>query len=121
MSVFNSISETTDKATDIGEKYYHASRQYFKLKLFKKVASIVSIVTKLVIVGLLALAAVLFLAVSAAIAIGQELENVALGYLIVGGFLLLLTIITLSLGNVIDGKILKNLSDKFFEDDDESL
>ncbi|TXD85206.1 hypothetical protein ESY86_01285 [Subsaximicrobium wynnwilliamsii] len=119
MSVFNSISETTDKATDIGEKYYNASLQYFKLKLFKRVASVLSIVAKLAIVGILALLTILFLAVSAAIAIGQELDNLALGYLIVGGILLLLAIIVVSLGSVIDGKILKNLSDKFWDDDDD--
>ena len=34
MSVFENLHNTTDKATDLGEKYIKTSRQYFRLKIF---------------------------------------------------------------------------------------
>jgi len=117
MSVFNSISETTDKATSIGEKYIKDTRQYYKLKVFQQSASMLSMVTKLVIVGVLALFAILFFAIAGAITIGHHLENMAFGYLIVGGILIVLTLIAYSLGSLIDGKILRKLSKKFFGND----
>ncbi len=115
MSLFNSINETTDKATNIGEKYFIASRDYFKLKLFKQTAIGLSYFSKLLIYSILLMLVIIFVSISGAFAIGNALESLSLGFLIVGGILLVITIIAFLLSKYIDNTIIKNLSKKFFK------
>ena len=51
MSVFESLNNTTDKATDIGERYIKASHQYLRLKIFQQLTSSVSLMAKVLIIG----------------------------------------------------------------------
>ncbi len=115
MSLFDSINETTDQATDIGEKYFNASRDYFKLKIFKQLALGLGYATKLLIFSLIFMVALIFLAISAAIAIGNAVESEALGFLIVGGILVLLATIVVLLAKQIDNAVVRKLAKKFFK------
>ena len=115
MSVIDSLSDTTDKATDIGEEYLDTSREYFKLKLFKQVSYGLSLVSKIVIYGILFLLVITFIAIALAIYIGNHLGSLALGYLIVGGIFLILSIIAVLLSSYIDRTIIKKLSAKFYQ------
>ncbi len=115
MSIFESINDTTDKAANIGEKYFDTSREYFKLKIFKQMAVGLSYMSKLVIFGVLFMLAIIFLAVAAALAIGNALDSETLGFLIVGAILLVLAIIACFLARQIDNAVIKSLSKKFFK------
>src|SRR5690606_10265447 len=93
MNLFNSLGETTDKAVDIGETYFKASHQYLKLKIFQQLTLSVSMVTKLVVISAFLFLGFIFCAVAAAMAIGEALENLLLGYLIVGLFFMLIALL----------------------------
>ena len=115
MSLFDSLNETTEQATDIGEKYFNASRDYFKLKIFKQLVVGLSYITKLLIFSIVFMLAVIFLAISSALAIGNALESEALGFLIVGGILLLIAVIVVFSAKQIDNAIIRKLVEKFFK------
>lgn len=93
MNVFQSLGETTDKATDIGEAYFKASHQYLKLKAFQQLTLSVSMVAKLTAISLFVFLGLIFCAVAAAMAIGNALDNLLLGYLIVGLLFLLIGLV----------------------------
>ena len=115
MNVFESLSETSNKATNIGEKYIDTSHQYLKLKVFQQLSSSMSIVVKMLIIGAMIFIALLFLAFSATIALGEYLDNWALGALIVGGSFLMLAVIVYLIRHKIDDAIIETVSHKFFD------
>ncbi|HLV39585.1 hypothetical protein [Xanthomarina sp.] len=116
MNVFNSIGETTDKATDIGETYFKASHQYLKLKIFQQLTLSVSMVTKLVVIGAFLFLGLIFCAVATAMAIGEALENLLLGYLIIGAFFLFTAILIYWSRAAINKIVLQKIGDKFFSE-----
>ncbi|MBR9914409.1 MAG: hypothetical protein GYB32_06200 [Algicola sp.] len=115
MTVFESLNQTTDKATDTAETYIKTSQQYLKLKVFQQLTISLSLVTKLTIIGGLATLALIFIAVAGAIEIGEALGNLALGYATIALLFVLLAIIVYYLRHLIDKKIIKVISTKFFD------
>lgn len=113
-NIFESINNTSDKAVDVGEKYIKDTREYYRLKIFQQLTVTVSLVAKVMIIGGLLFIGLIFLSVAAALAIGKELENAALGYVIVAGFFLLLGFVLYLTRNFINSKIISKLSPKFF-------
>ena len=59
-----------------------------------------------------------FFSIAAAIAIGQALGNMAYGFLIVGGFYLLLSLIAYLLKEKIEKPIIEKFSEIFYNDED---
>src|SRR5690606_11142551 len=114
MNVFDSIGETTDKATDIGETYFKASHQYLRLKIFQQLSLSVSMVTKLVVISAFLFLGLVFCAVAAAMAIGEALENILFGYLIVGAFFMFIAILIYWSRAIINIIVLKKIGNKFF-------
>lgn len=114
MNVFDSIGEISEKASDAGETYFKASHQYLRLKVFQQLTLSVSMIAKLVAISLFVLLGFIFCAVAAAMAIGDALENILFGYLIVG-ILFLLTSVLIYFGrtyiNTID---IQKIGSKFF-------
>jgi len=115
MNIFESLNETSNKASDIGETYVSKSHQYVKLKIFQQLTQIMSLLGKMMLVGAFLFIAFLFLAFSAAIAIGYWLNNMAYGALTVGGIFLILAIIVYMLRKQIDGKFIKTMSKNYFD------
>jgi hypothetical protein len=72
-------------------------------------------VVKLAIIGGLAMLALIFTAVSVALAIGEALHNTSVGYLIVGISFLILAIIVYYLRKHIERKIITAMSSKYFD------
>jgi|KNS7NT10metaT_FD_contig_41_519576_length_1625_multi_7_in_0_out_0_4 hypothetical protein len=114
MSVFENLHNTTDKATDLGEKYIKTSHQYFRLKIFQQISFSISLFAKLFAIGSLIFIAFIFLAICSAIAIGDALENAALGYLIVGGIFIIFSIIMYFSRRFLETIVIRTLSEKFF-------
>lgn len=115
MSVFESINSTSDKAVDTGEIYVKKTSEYFKLKVFYQLTHTISMLGKALIIGAVLFIGSIFLAIALAIYIGEELGNVALGYLIVGGLFLLIAVIIYALRHLIDGKVIAKVQTNFFK------
>lgn len=114
MGIIDSINKTTGKITDSGEVYLKKSQEYYKLKIFQQITISISVVAKVLIIGGLLFSALFFLAFSAALAIGEWLDNLALGYLIIGSFFIVLVLLAYLKRNIINQKIIQALSEKFF-------
>ena len=115
MSIFESINNTSNKATDIGERYIDRSFEYFKLKVFQQLTYTISMIGKALIIGAVLFIGLIFLAFAAAIAIGDALGDVALGYLIVGGVFMIIGLIIYKVRYVVDAKIIEKFQIKFFK------
>lgn len=115
MSLFDSISEVSDKAVDSGKNYIEISKSYYKLKVFKIVTKASTKILKILIVGGLCFMSFLFLLVSGTIWLGNELQNFALAFLIVAGVLLILSIVLYLIRNSIDSFVIKKTAKDFFE------
>ncbi|GGG58186.1 phage holin family protein [Bizionia arctica] len=115
MNIFENINETSGKMADAGEVYVQKSQEYLKLKIFQQISVSITLVSKALIIGGLLLIALFFMSFALAMAIGQWLDNVALGYLIVAGLFLIVTFITYYKRNLINKKVIKSLSSKFFD------
>lgn len=92
---------------------------YWKLYSFKLIAKSSVGLVNLIIFSLFGLAIVFFLAVFLALALGDILQNLSLGFLIVGGGLSLICLLIFLLRNTIITKpILKYLSGIYFNKND---
>ena len=114
MSVFESLNNTSDKATDLGEKYLKTSREYITLKAFQQLTFSFSLIVKLLAIGGLVFLGLIFLAISGAIAIGNALESLTLGCLIIAFVFVTLAILVYVFRKHIDRKIIQKISIKFF-------
>jgi|KNS7NT10metaT_FD_contig_31_568547_length_1272_multi_4_in_0_out_0_3 hypothetical protein len=115
MSLFQSLNNSSDSATELGKKYTKTSIEYVKLKSFYLSAKSLSLATKVLLIGGFCTLTIIFLAVSGAIALGSYLNNLALGFLLTACILFLIMLIIFILRKSIDKKIIKNLSKKFLE------
>ena len=112
MSVFENLHNTTDKATDLGEKYIKTSRQYFRLKIFQQVSFSISLFAKLFAIGSL-----LFIAFLLELNLFPPLllyNNPAYGFLIVAGIFILLGLLMYLLRKSLETLVIRTLSEKFF-------
>ncbi|RAJ16811.1 hypothetical protein [Olleya aquimaris] len=115
MSVFESLNDTSNQAVDKGEAYLQKSQEYYKLKIFQQLTSSLSLVLKALLIGGLLLIGLVFLAVSSAIAIGNALDSIALGFVIVGALFLVLSGIIYLLRKHINNTVIKTISKSFFD------
>ena len=114
MSVFEDINYTTEKASHIGERYVKASHQYFRLKIFQQLTLSLSMATKVLIVGSFLFAGFIFMSIAAAIELGNTVNSVALGFLLVGLIYVVLSVIFYLLRGKFNTYIIKKVGLKFF-------
>ena len=115
MGIIESINKTKDKISDSGETYIRKTQEYYKLKIFQQLTFSISIVAKVLIFGGIFFSALIFLSFAAALALGEWLGDLALGYLILGSIFLLLGFLVYLKRDIINKKIIQSLSQKFFE------
>ncbi|MNF37618.1 hypothetical protein D3C85_140530 [compost metagenome] len=114
---FQELKEHTENIQDHAQKYIDSNLDYYKLKSFKVAMKSTTMILKFALVLLCFSMVLLFCSVAGAFAIGNFLDSTALGFLIVGGFYLLLTIILfLFQDKIIDRPILEKFSEIFFND-----
>lgn len=114
MSLIDSISETNDQALKVGEKYLETSYKYYKLKIFEQLTISIGIVMKIFLIGGFILIGASFVAVALALAIGEALNNLTLGFVSVGVLFFILSVILFQWRKHINNFIIKRLSKKFF-------
>lgn len=115
MNIFESVNETTGKMSDAGQNYLKKTEEYYTLKAFQQLTLSISLVAKALVIGGLLFITLMFLAVAGAIAIGNWLDHVALGYVIVAGVFLITTVIIYFNRHLISNAIIKTFSLKFFD------
>lgn len=116
MSVFESLKETSNKATIQGEHYLETSKRYFELKVFQQLTLALSFVVKMAIIGGLLFLALIFALVGATIALGNYLDSMALSGIIMSCVLILLAFVGYFLRKKLDRRIIKKVAAEFFED-----
>ena len=115
MSLFESFNETTDKASNIGERYVKTSHQYFKLKAFKHLSSSLSFTAKLLIIGGLFFVGLVFASIALAFYFRNLTESIVLGFVLVGIIYFVIGLIFYFLRNHITKKVITALSSKFYK------
>lgn len=90
---------------------------YYKLWFFKVAMKSTTMLLKLLLIAIFAMLVLIFLSVAAAIAIGYVLDNFAYGFLIVGGFYVVLSVIVYNIKDkIVEGPILERFSEFFFNE-----
>lgn len=111
-----------DNLNKIGEKvieYGEYRLEYYKLFLYKAIVKIARSLFIFFILGGIILITFIFLSLGASILIGDALGNPAYGFLIVGGFFLLLLLFVVAFGKKIIERLIFKISYNWFEDDSE--
>lgn len=114
MGVIDSLKQTSSKAIDTGETYLKKTQEYYTLKAFQQFAISVSLLSKMLLIGSILFLAAIFLVVAATIALGEYLDNVALGCLIIGSGLIFMAGIVYYFRAKIDSGVIRKLSKEFF-------
>lgn len=115
MSIINNISDIADKGTETSKEFVSKSYEYSKLKVFQLATMSLSMVVKLIFIGSFVFLGFVFLSFSAAIALGSYFHNTALGYLAVGLFMLVVSILIYLFRKSFDKKIIMKMSKTFFD------
>lgn len=113
---FDDIKENFSEAEATTRSYIESSREFYKLKGFKVLMKGVMVFVKIASVGIMLILALLFLSISAAFWIGNELENTYQGFLIVGGFYLLVGLMIYLLRHGLRKPLLKKFSEFYFDE-----
>lgn len=114
---FEDIKENIDQVHDETRAYIDSTVAYYKLWGFKVMMKSTTLTVKFVLIAICFMMTLLFGSVAMALAIGELLESNVLGFLIVGGIYLALTIIfALIKEQIVEGAILRKFSEIFFND-----
>ena len=115
---FEELKDQVERVQEETKAYIDSTIGYFKLWGFKVAMKSMSIVAKVLLVMGCLIMVLLFGSVAAAIAIGEALNSMAGGFLIVGGlFLVLLVLIVLFKDKIVDGAMIRKYSEIFFNED----
>lgn len=115
---FEEVKENIEDLKTQGEEVFNANVKYYKLIAFKMFMKTNVMVAKGLLLGTLLLMVLFFFSFAAAFAIGNALGNYGYGFLIVGGFYLLLAFIVYKMRNkIVDGPLIANFSKILLKDD----
>jgi hypothetical protein len=115
MSESESKDNSSNGVIDTSKRYIDTSYKYLKLKIFHLLTTNVAMLSKMLLIGGLFTIGTIFLSISGALAIGEYLGNMSLGFLIISLVFLLIGLIMYLLRSTINKAIVRNMSDKFFE------
>ncbi|MEI6749413.1 MAG: phage holin family protein [Bacteroidales bacterium] len=111
------IADNISEVVDASKTYIEANLKLFKLSLLERLSKVVSLIISTTLVMLVGMLFVLFLSLSAAIFIGSLLNNMALGFLIMGLFFLVIVLfLWAKRKTLVLNPIIRTLNDIVFED-----
>lgn len=114
---FEEIKEHTEDIQKQAKEYIENSVAYYKLWGFKVAMRSTTMMLKFALIAMSLTMVLLFFSVAGAFAIGEALHSYALGFLIVGGIYLALTVLLFLIKDkVVEGPILEKFSEIFFND-----
>ena len=107
--------EELNKAVGEVQTYLEASKDYLKLQTFKMAMHLVSSLAKVLLVGLFALLALLFLSYSAALGLGAWMGSSAYGFLTVGGAYVIIFALAYVFRKRLEAPLLRHFSYLYFD------
>jgi len=114
---FEKIRENTDNIQDQAHDYIEKTASYYKLWSFKVAMKSTTMILKFALILLCLSMVLLFGSLAAAVAIGTYFDSYAMGFILVGGFYLIVTILLVLIKDkVVEGPILEKFSEIFFND-----
>lgn len=115
-----SISDNFSELTSATQNYIDATVSYHKLDLYKKLVKGIVSGSYALILAFFLLIALVFISVAGAIYLGGLLESIALGYLIMGAFYLVITVVlVVTLKKKLETVVLQNTSKQLFNNNED--
>jgi hypothetical protein len=108
----STINESASDGFEAGEKYLKATYEYGRLKIFHQLVLSLNMLTKIFFIGGLMIIGLIFLSIALAIWLGEIMESLFGGYLIVGGLIIVLGLLVYVFRKRFETVILKKLSKK---------
>ncbi len=112
---FEELKENLSEADAHVRSYLESSEEYYKLKGFKIAMKGITSLVKMLIIGSVSLLALLLLSLAASYGIGQALDNMFYGFLIVALFYVLVGLAIYFLRDRLDKPLLKKFSEYYFD------
>ena len=117
MIVFEELKDNIEDIQANTKAYVESSIAYYKLLGFKVAVKSTTLILKFVLISMCIIFVLLFLSVAAALAIGKSMDSYVVGFLIVAGVYLVLTLLLLMIKNkIVEGPIFEKFSDIFFNE-----
>ena len=113
MTVLKSLETSAEGAAQHVKDYTEATEAYIKLQIFKNLALIITMVLKAVLIGGLIITALLFFSICGMVVLSKWIGSLAGASAIVGGLFLILAFLAYVKRDVINKKVLLNMSSKF--------
>jgi len=114
---FEELNDNTEKFYEGSKSFLESSLAYYKLKVFKLAMQSISLILKMLLIGLCLAVFLLFCSLAVSFAINDSLNSNYLGFLIVGGVYLLFTVLIYAFRKqLIESVILRMFSKIFFND-----
>lgn len=116
--LFGRLRENIDQLKYEAKELIDSNTEYYKLWVFKVITKTSASLLKLLLIGIFLTMVFLFFSVAGAIAIGYALDNQALGFLIVGGIYLVVSLCIYYMRHIIEKPVIKRFSEIFYNDED---
>ena len=114
---FEELKEHTEDIQKQAQSYIENSVAYYKLWGFKVAMKSTTMMLKFALIAMSLTMVLFFFSVAGAFAIGEALDSYALGFLIVAGFYLIVSILVFLIKDkIVEGPILEKFSEIFFND-----
>lgn len=114
---FDELKENTQQIQEEAKAYLESTIQYYKLLGFKIAMKSTRMVVKVLLLSFFLMMFLIFGSVSAALAIGEALKSMPLGFLVVAGtYLVLILLLLFVRSKFIERQILRKCSTIFLND-----
>lgn len=113
---FEELKNDLSDSQRAAREYIESTADYYKLKTFKFVMKAAIALSLVLLLGTLGLLALFFLSFAASAAIGTYLGNTTQGFVVVGGFYLVLCLLAYLFRSKLEGPVLRSFSKHYFED-----
>ena len=114
------LEDLKDNADDLKQNvkgFIDSNIAYYKLWFFKVAMKSTTMLLKLLIILIFLTLVLVFISIAAAIAIGNALDSWVYGFLIVGGFYVLMSVLVYNIKHrIVEGPILEKFSELFFNE-----
>ena len=113
---FRTFTKNVEEVLELIKTYAQTNLEYFKLKAIRRIAKISKSLFRIVVCLICIPFCLFFLSIAAALFIGECMDSTILGFVIVGGFYLILTLIILLIGTgMVKRTVVRKLAKKMFK------
>lgn len=113
---FEEIKENAEDLRQEAQKLIDANLKYYKLWGFKMVMKSTTMMLKIFLLAIMLMIVTIFFSIALALGIGYWLDNLAYGFLIVGGIYLIMAIVVYyAQDKIVEGAMLSRFSKIFLK------